>query len=68
VPAVSARRHLIDGGFAGVQDVDMRRLAAAFAFVFVASLTLAAYGHCWPMLVAQIEMMVDFMLADSLGD
>lgn len=33
----------------------MRRAAAAFAFVFVASLVLAAYGHCWPMLAAQME-------------
>jgi hypothetical protein len=32
----------------------MRRFAAAFAFVFVTSLMLAAYGHCWPMLVAQV--------------
>jgi hypothetical protein len=33
----------------------MRRVAAAFAFVFVTSLVLAAYGHCWPMLAAQID-------------
>jgi hypothetical protein len=33
----------------------MRRFAGAFAFVFVASLMLASYGHCWPMLVAQID-------------
>ena len=33
----------------------MRRFAAAFAFVFVTSLVLASYGHCWPMLVAQID-------------
>ena len=33
----------------------MRRAAAAFAFVFVSSLVLAAYGHCWPMLAAQME-------------
>jgi hypothetical protein len=33
----------------------MRRCAAAFAFVFVASLVLAAYGHCWPMLVVQLD-------------
>jgi hypothetical protein len=32
----------------------MRRAAAAFAFVFVASLMLASYGHCWPMLAAQV--------------
>ena len=32
----------------------MRRFAAAFAFVFVTSLVLASYGHCWPMLVAEI--------------
>ena len=38
----------------GVQDACMRRVAAAFAFVFVTSLMLAAYGHCWPMLVAQV--------------
>jgi hypothetical protein len=37
-----------------VQDGKMRRFAAAFAFVFVTSLVLASYGHCWPMLVAQI--------------
>ena len=33
----------------------MRRFAGAFAFVFVASLLLASYGHCWPMLAAQID-------------
>ena len=33
----------------------MRRFAAAFAFVFVTSLMLAAYGHCWPMLAAQMD-------------
>ena len=33
----------------------MRRFAAGFAFVFVASLVLASYGHCWPMLAAQID-------------
>ena len=32
----------------------MRRFAAAFAFIFVASLMLVAYGHCWPMLVEEI--------------
>ena len=33
----------------------MRRLAAAFVFFFLTSLTLAAYGHCWPMLAMQME-------------
>jgi len=33
----------------------MRRITATFAFVFVTSLVLAAYGHCWPMLAAQID-------------
>ena len=33
----------------------MRRFAAAFAFVFVTSLVLASYGHCWPMLAVQID-------------
>jgi len=33
----------------------MRRIAATFACVFVTSLVLAAYGHCWPMLAAQID-------------
>jgi hypothetical protein len=33
----------------------MRRIVAAFAFVFVTSLVLAAYGHCWPMLAAQMD-------------
>ena len=33
----------------------MRRFAAAFAFVFVTSLVLASYGHCWPMLAAQLD-------------
>ena len=33
----------------------MRRFAAAFAFVFVTSLVLASYGHCWPMLAAQMD-------------
>ena len=32
----------------------MRRFAAVFAFVFLSSLVLAAYGHCWPMQQAQI--------------
>ena len=32
----------------------MRRFAAAICFVFVTSLVLASYGHCWPMLAAQI--------------
>jgi hypothetical protein len=33
----------------------MRRFAAAISFVFVTSLMLASYGHCWPMLAAQID-------------
>ena len=33
----------------------MRRAAAAFAFLFVTSLILVSYGHCWPMLTAQID-------------
>ena len=33
----------------------MRRFAAAICFVFVTSLVLASYGHCWPMLQAQID-------------
>jgi len=33
----------------------MRRRAAAFALAFVASLVLAAYGHCWPMLAVQLD-------------
>ncbi len=33
----------------------MRRFAAAISFVFVTSLLLVSYGHCWPMLVAQID-------------
>ncbi len=43
----------------------MRRVAAVFAFVFVTSLALAAYGHCWPMLAAQIDAQV---LAHSSHD
>jgi hypothetical protein len=31
----------------------MRRVAAAFAFF--ASVILAAYGHCWPMLAVQMR-------------
>jgi hypothetical protein len=38
-----------------VQDNRMRRFAAAISFVFVTSLVLASYGHCWPMLQAQID-------------
>ena len=38
-----------------VQDAHMRRVAAAFAFLFVMSLVLVSYGHCWPMLTAQID-------------
>jgi len=33
----------------------MRRFAAAICFVFVTSLVLGSYGHCWPMLAAQID-------------
>ena len=33
----------------------MRRFAAAISFVFVTSLLLASYGHCWPMLVVQLD-------------
>jgi hypothetical protein len=33
----------------------MRRFAAAISFVFVTSLLLASYGHCLPMLAAQID-------------
>ena len=33
----------------------MRRFAAAICFMFVTSLGLASYGHCWPMLAAQID-------------
>ena len=33
----------------------MRRFTAAISFVFVTSLVLASYGHCWPMLAAQID-------------
>ena len=33
----------------------MGRTAATFAFVFFTSLVLASYGHCWPMLAAQID-------------
>jgi hypothetical protein len=32
----------------------MRRVAAVFALIFITSLMLASYGHCWPMLVAQV--------------
>src|SRR5262245_15938803 len=32
----------------------MPRFAAMFAVLFVASLTLASFGHCWPML-AELE-------------
>jgi hypothetical protein len=41
----------------GVQDDRMRRVAAAFAFIFVTSLVLASYGHCWPMLVQEIAQL-----------
>ena len=33
----------------------MSRRSAALAFMFVASLVLAAYGHCWPMLAVQLD-------------
>ena len=33
----------------------MRRFSAAFGLLFVASLVLAAYGHCWPMLASQVR-------------
>jgi hypothetical protein len=34
----------------------MRRFSGAFALLFVASLLLASYGHCRPMLVAQLAL------------
>src|SRR4029078_1418213 len=37
------------------QNGGMRRFAAAISFVFVTRLMLASYGHCWPMLAAQID-------------
>ncbi len=45
----------------------MRRVAAVFAFVFVTSLVLAAYGHCWPMLVAQVGELTPSQAHDHGG-
>ena len=45
----------------------MRRVAAVFAFVFVASLLLASYGHCWPMLVQEITQLEGPMAHDHGG-
>lgn len=45
----------------------MRRFAAAFAFVFVTSLVLASYGHCWPMLAAQIDLQAASQAHDHGG-
>jgi hypothetical protein len=36
----------------------MRRIAAALAVAFVASLTLASYGHCWPMFSVQVAQLI----------
>jgi hypothetical protein len=36
-------------------DFVMRRSAAALTIAFVASLVVAAYGHCWPMFTAQMH-------------
>ena len=45
----------------------MRRVAAAFAFVFVTSLMLASYGHCWPMLAAQVGELATSEAHDHSG-
>jgi hypothetical protein len=45
----------------------MRRFAAAICFVFVTSLVLASYGHCWPMLVAQIDTAATANAHDHAG-
>jgi len=39
-------------------ECDMRQVSVAIALVFVANLLLAAYGHCIPMLSAQMEGLV----------
>ena len=52
---VARGTHAVDGRRVQVQDVNMRRLAGAFTLLFVASLLLASYGHCWPMLAAQMD-------------
>ena len=51
----------------GVQDDRMRRVAAVFAFVFVTSLVLVSYGHCWPMLVTQIGELASSQAHDHGG-
>jgi hypothetical protein len=46
----------------------MRRSAAAICFVFVASLLLAAYGHCLPMLAAQLDRQAESRAAHHHRD
>jgi hypothetical protein len=33
----------------------MRRVSAVFGLLFLTSLVLASYGHCWPMLASQLR-------------
>jgi hypothetical protein len=46
----------------------MRRFSAAFGLVLVASLALAAYGHCRPMLAAQLDRRVESQAAHHHGN
>ena len=46
----------------------MRRFSAAFALVFVASLVLASYGHCRPMLAVQLDRHAASHVAHQHGD
>jgi hypothetical protein len=45
----------------------MRRFAAAISVVFLTSLVLASYGHCWPMLAAQLDSAVTSHAHDHGG-
>jgi hypothetical protein len=45
----------------------MRRVVAVFGFIFVSSLMLASYGHCWPMLVAQVGELATSQAHDHAG-
>jgi hypothetical protein len=45
----------------------MQRFAAGLALVFVATLMLASYGHCWPMLSAQVAAVATSQTHDHTG-
>lgn len=45
----------------------MRRSATTCVFLFVTSLVLVSYGHCWPMLIAQVAELTASQAHDHSG-